>query len=129
MDNDMKIKLLLLFKDYMDDEDNYWDMMACSIGYVGVYYVSHIHKELCMTSYLTGKRWMDELLNGHKLRCFNNLRMYSNLFVELCTDLEERYGLKELYRMSIFEKVGLFSYVLAHGIPNGLTQERFQHSW
>lgn len=30
--------------------------------------------------------------------------------------------------MSIFEKVGLLVYVLAHGSPNRLTKERFQHS-
>lgn len=115
-------------KNYLDEEDNFWDMIACNTCYITKYYLNHIYKEPCMTSYLTGQMWMIELLNGHETRCFNALRMYPPLFMELCTDLESEYGLKPSYRMSIIEKVGIFVYVLAHGAPNRLTQKRFQHS-
>ncbi|XP_056696268.1 uncharacterized protein [Spinacia oleracea] len=128
MDYNMQIRMLLLCKEYMDEEDTFWDLMACIIGCISKYYLNHIYKVPCMTSYFTGQRWMIELLNGHETRCFNDLRMYPPLFMQLCTDLETRYGLRPSYRMSIIEKVGIFIYVLAHGAPNKITRERFQHS-
>ncbi|KAL2935131.1 hypothetical protein RDABS01_018249 [Bienertia sinuspersici] len=103
MDYNTQMKMLLLLSDYMDGDDNLWDLIAWQM-------------------------WMNEILNGHETRCFNALRMYPSLFVQLCTDLENRYGLRSSVRMSIIEKVGIFVYVLAHGAPNKATQERFQHS-
>ena len=81
-----------------------------------------------MTSYMTGEKWMNELLYGHQKRCFNMLRMNPCTFHQLCTDLENIYGLQSSDRISILEKVGLFVYVLSKGASNRDAQERFQHS-
>lgn len=128
MDHDLQMKYLLLTKEYMDDEDSFWDLICSATNYICMHYLTYIHKVPRMTSSLTGKEWMNELLNGHEIRCFNSLRMYPNLFIELCTDLETKYGLKSSSHMLVTEKVGMFVYILAHGVSNRHAQERFQHS-
>ncbi|CAA0817586.1 Unknown protein, partial [Striga hermonthica] len=132
---DVKIMQLLLYEqqylqflEYLKEEDEFWDMMTCATGYAYWYFLNHIYKEPCMTSFLTGERWINELLSGHEKRCFNALRMNQDTFRQLCSDLENRYGLRSSSRMSVSEKVGLFLYVLSKGASNRDTQERFQHS-
>ena len=53
----------------------FWDLVACALGYICLYYVKYIHKEPCMTLFQTGEKLMHELLNGHEKRCFNVFRM------------------------------------------------------
>ena len=56
------------------------------------------------------------------------LLMEPNLFVSLCEELSTKYGLRPSSRMSIFEKVVTFLYILALAILNKVVGERFQHS-
>ncbi|CAH9112843.1 unnamed protein product, partial [Cuscuta epithymum] len=99
------IRKLILIKEYLDDDDEFWDLVACTTSYMYVYFMNHIYKEHCMTSYLTGQRWMDELLYGHEKRCFNAFRMNPSTFRQLCADLETKYGLVASSRMSTLEKL------------------------
>ncbi|XP_019177794.1 PREDICTED: putative nuclease HARBI1 [Ipomoea nil] len=127
--NDMKIRqLLLLYLQYLNNEDEFWDLVACATGYICIYFLNHMHKELRMTSYLRGERRMNELLNGCEERCFNTFRMKQSTFCQLCVDLENKYGLRSSSRMSILEKVGLFVYLLGMGASNRDVEERFQRS-
>ena len=112
----------------LEDDNEFWDLIVCATGYVCLYYLDHIYKEPCYTSYLTGAMWINELLTGHEKRCFNTFRMNQNTFRQLCMDLGNNYGLKSSDRMSILEKVGLFVYILSKGASNRDAQERFQHS-
>ncbi|KAK9135797.1 hypothetical protein Syun_015127 [Stephania yunnanensis] len=91
------------------------------------HYYKNIYKESCMTSLQTGESWMMEILNGHYARSKNNFRMEKELFIELCNDLELKYGL-ERSRVSTIEKVGIFVYALAKGASNRDLGERFQRS-
>ena len=43
-------------------------------------------------------------------------------------DLESKYGLLPLDRISTLEKVGLFVYLISKRASNRDAQERFQHS-
>ncbi|XP_065864617.1 protein ALP1-like [Euphorbia lathyris] len=106
----------------------FWDSMASLLGYVSLYYVTYLHKEPCMTSFQTGEKWIQEILNGHEKRCFNMFRMTQSTFQQLCMDLECKYDLFPSDRMSTLEKVGLFVWVLSKGASNRDVQERFQHS-
>ncbi|CAO2838181.1 unnamed protein product [Amaranthus hypochondriacus] len=108
--------------------NEFWDSIACVIGYMSIYYVKYIHKEPCMTSFQTGERWIQELLNSHEKRCFNMLRMKQSTFRQICTDLESKYGLLPSRNISTLEKVGLFVWTLSKGASNRDVQERFQHS-
>ncbi|CAH9097124.1 unnamed protein product, partial [Cuscuta europaea] len=129
MDNgNMEMARLLLCLEYLSEEEEFLDMVACVSTCLSSYFVNHLYKEPCMTSYLTGEMWINELLSGHDKRCFNAFRMHQETFRHLCFDLENKYGLRPSYRMSVLEKVGLFVFVLSKGASNRDTQERFQHS-
>ena len=108
--------------------NDFWDLVTSALFYASLYYIKYIHKEPCMTSFLTGEKWMQELLNGNEKRCFNMFRMSPSTFRQLCMDLETKYGLRASSRMSILEKVGIFVYTLSKGASNRDVQERFQHS-
>jgi len=73
-------------------------------------------------------RWLNEILNGHWVRCVNMFRMDADTLQSLCVDLETMYGLKQFRRISVIEKVGIFLYTLALGASNMEVHERFQHS-
>ncbi|KAJ9546864.1 hypothetical protein OSB04_019407 [Centaurea solstitialis] len=71
------------------------------------YYYTRIHKEPCMTSTQTGHAWMEEILNGHPIRCVNAFRMSASLFMQLCKELQQKYGLMPSRKISMQEKVGV----------------------
>lgn len=99
--------------------------MGCVASYIGIYYLNYIHKEPCMTSYLTGEKWMNKLFNGHEKWCFNMFRMNQDTFRQLCVDLEGYYGLRPSDRMSTLEKVGIFVYVLSKVLPIEMSNNVF----
>ncbi|KAL4587897.1 hypothetical protein LXL04_000773 [Taraxacum kok-saghyz] len=72
--------------------------------------------------------WMDEVLNGSPIRSVNAFRMHPNVFLQLCRELELKYGLKSSKNMSSVEKLGIFVYILAVGLSNRDVGERFQRS-
>jgi DNA-binding NarL/FixJ family response regulator len=81
-----------------------------------------------MTSKQTGEAWINEILNGHPIRCVNAFRMSASMFTQLCEDLHKNYGLTSTDRMSVKEKVGIFLYTLSLGLSNRDVAERFQRS-
>jgi len=106
----------------------YWIISSCAAGAITTYYYKYIYKEPCMTSLQTGENWMNEILNGHPIRCVNAFRMEPNLFTKLCEDLQSKYGLQPSKKMTVVEKVGIFVYTLAMGASNRDVGERFQRS-
>ena len=50
------------------------------------------------------------------------------MFLQLCKDLEFKYGVKSSERMSVIEKIGIFIYTLSLGASNRDCQEHFQCS-
>ena len=58
------------------------------------------------------------MLNGHEIRCFSMFRMTQSTFRQLCMDLESKYGLLHLDRISTLEKVGLFVNIIHNGASN-----------
>ena len=53
-----------------------------------MYYINYMHKKLCMVSYNTGMRWLDEVLRGSWKRCVNVFRMDTTTLLSLYNDLE-----------------------------------------
>ncbi|KAA3469540.1 PIF-like transposase [Gossypium australe] len=86
-----------------------------------------IHNVPCMTSFQTGEKWMQELLNGHEKCCFNMFRMTQSTFHQLCTDLESNYRLLPSDRISTLENVNLFVFNLSKGASNRDVQKLFQN--
>ncbi|KAL6272102.1 hypothetical protein ACE6H2_022794 [Prunus campanulata] len=81
-----------------------------------------------MNSSQTGNIWLMEVLQGNDSRCYRMFRMDKDVFSILCYDLQFNYGLKGSRRVSAFEILGMFLYMLGHVLGNRLSQERFQHS-
>ena len=81
-----------------------------------------------MISYNTRMRWLNEILNGHLVRCVNMFQIDTDTLQSLCVDMETLYGLKQSRRMSAIEKVDMFLYILALRASNRKVYERFQHS-
>ena len=92
------------------------------------YYYKYMYKQPCMTSPQTGEVWMNEVLTGNPIRCVNAFRMHPAVFINLCGELESKYGLKSSDKMSVVEKLGVFIYILAVGVSNRDVGERFQRS-
>ena len=92
------------------------------------YSLNHVIKTPRRTSALTGHEWVQEIINGHDVRCFQMFRMRKDVFLQLCNVLQCKYGLRPTRGMGIHEQVGLLLYVL--GQPGSIrnTEERFQHS-
>jgi hypothetical protein len=103
----------------------YWNIRSSAIA---TYYYKYIYIEPCMSSLQRGKDWMNEILNGHPVRCMIAFRMDPTLFKQLCEDSQSKYGLQPNKRMTVEEKVGIFVYTLAMGASNRDVRERFQHS-
>jgi hypothetical protein len=69
-------------------------LLLCTAGALTLYYNNYIYKKPCMVSYNTGMRWLNEILNGHWVRCVNMFWMNADTLQSLCVDLETLYGLK-----------------------------------
>ena len=69
------------------------------------YYYTRIYKEPCMTSTQTGHAWMKGILSGHPIRCVNAFRMSADLFMQLCGELQQKYGLMSSSKISVKKKL------------------------
>jgi hypothetical protein len=103
-------------------------LLLYTAGALALYYNNYIYKEPCMISYNTRMRWLNEILNGHLVRCVNMFQIDTDTLQSLCVDMETLYGLKQSRRMSAIEKVDMFLYILALRASNRKVHERFQHS-
>ena len=105
------------------------DQLICVCGrLIQVYLEKYILKTPCMTSSQTGYIWLMEVLEGNESRCYNMFRMDKYVFVMLLNDLENIYKLKGSRNISNSKILGMFLYILGHGIGNRNAQERFQRS-
>ena len=113
----------------MDNNEEEFDQL---VGVITIlmhyYYLTFIYKEPCMNSTQTGHKWLIEILGGNVSRCFNMFRINSDVFLRLCTDLEDNCGLKSSRRTCGTEMLGMFLYTIGQSVGNRLTMERFQHS-
>ncbi|GJS94085.1 hypothetical protein Tco_0801053 [Tanacetum coccineum] len=116
-------------EDWMADE-NTW-LLLCGLVVKGII-IGHnaLNKKrlACRTSSRTGNILIQEILNGHPRRCYEDFRLHLDVFKDLCSDLKEHYGLQATRNVSIEESLGIFLMILAHGCGNRLAQETFNHS-
>lgn len=80
------------------------------------------------TSILSGKKHVEELLQGHKVRARRELRMEKEFFCKLVDVLCESNLLTNNRNVSIEEQLAIFLFCLATSASNRSMQERFQHS-
>nr|XP_018627578.1 uncharacterized protein LOC108945806 [Nicotiana tomentosiformis] len=113
-----------------NEQDNKeWDALCVITGKcILMYYEKYICKVPCRTSKRTGYIFIQEILHGNETRCYENFRLRKSVFVNLCQDLTDKYGLQPTRGMSVYKKLGMFLMICAHGAGNRLIQEIFQHS-
>lgn len=115
--------------DLVGEEEFYFYQDVCLLLRTAEYYHdTYLVKTPCMDSYQTGNRWIMELLRGHASRCYRMFRMEKDVFIRLCNDLHDNYGLRGSKNICHSEILGMFVHMLGHGVGNRLAQERFQHS-
>ena len=85
-------------------------------------------KQPMHTSILTGQRWLEELLNGHSTRFYNQLGMKKHVFCRLLSELQVGSGLHDTRNMKAEEQLAVFLYLCQTGSSLRLLMERFQHS-
>ena len=54
----------------LEDDNEFWDLVVYAIGYICLYYLYHIYKELGYPSYLIGEMWINKLLTRYEKGCF-----------------------------------------------------------
>lgn len=103
-------------------------MVLLSLCGVTNYVLKYIVKEECRTSSLSGSQWVAEILNDNETRCFEMFRTRKHVFYKLCDDLHKKYSLQPTRGVGIYEKLGLFLYMMGQPASVRNVQERFQHS-
>ncbi|KAL4362114.1 hypothetical protein GQ457_04G025480 [Hibiscus cannabinus] len=111
-------------------ENNEEDDVTKEIYHVTALVGQYTAKQLCKvprrTSEQTGHAWVQEILKGHPIRCYEMFRMEKHIFHMICTELVES-GLKVTTSMGIEEMVAMFLNMVGHAQGNRMIQERFQH--
>ncbi|XP_059635413.1 uncharacterized protein LOC132277592 [Cornus florida] len=108
---------------YDDEEDNESVLIFAALLEEQNFY----QKRHCRDSILQGETYVMEILNGHRERCYENFRMYPEVFRTLCSTLKG-IGLKDSKFLTIYEQVAIFLLTLSHNQRNRVVAERFQHS-
>ena len=94
--------------------------------HVANYSLNHVIKTPCRTSALIGHEWIQEIINGHDVHCFQMFRMRKDVFLQLCNVLQCNYGHEKA--CEFMNKLGLLLYVL--GQPGSIrkAEKKFQDS-
>ena len=121
------------------EDDEYWSECDVEISdlqhsqllqIISHYSLSHVDKQACRTSSLTGEAYIQELLDtAHPRRCIEVLRMPLATFLALDKWLVSETSLKKSCKgVSTMQKLAMFLQIVGEGSGNRAVQERFQHS-
>jgi hypothetical protein len=91
-------------------------------------YASHFEKRAQHTSRLSGEQWVQELLNGHEDRLYNELGMHKHVFLQLLAVLRQDAGVEATRYVSAEEQLAIFLHYTRRSLSNRALQERFQRS-
>ncbi|KAF3663419.1 hypothetical protein FXO38_10660 [Capsicum annuum] len=91
------------------EQDEEW-MTLCQLAgkYVLTYCEKYLCKEPCRISKRSGHIFIQEMLRGNEIRCYENFRLKKAVFIDLSNDLAEKYGLKATREISTHEMLGTF---------------------
>lgn len=115
-------------QDWVDEENKLLILCGMAVKGIILSYKLTNTRMSCRTSSRTGSMFINEVLNGHPRRFYEDFRLHIPVFKSLCFDLSMHYGLKPSRNLSIEESVGIFLMTLAHGCGNRLIQETFNRS-
>lgn len=64
----------------------------------------------------SGRRYVYKLLHGHNVQCYNIIRMYPRVYIQLYEKLKENYQLKETDNVGIEKSVAIFLNICAQNV-------------
>lgn len=85
-------------------------------------------REPCRDSFMTGPRWVAELLNGNTNRIYESLGMERHVFINLCNLMKHRGWLQDSRYVRVDEQLAMFVQALQGSCSTRRRCERFQHS-
>jgi hypothetical protein len=104
-------------------------LLAISAGAAAVHLVGSSYLRTPRnTSRLTGQAWVEELLQGHPLRFYDNMTMNRHVFRQLLQALIVKVGLGDTKHVTLEEQLAICLYFFATGCSIRKLQERFQRS-
>nr|XP_027069082.1 uncharacterized protein LOC113694351 [Coffea arabica]XP_027069083.1 uncharacterized protein LOC113694351 [Coffea arabica]XP_027098075.1 uncharacterized protein LOC113717544 [Coffea arabica]XP_027098076.1 uncharacterized protein LOC113717544 [Coffea arabica]XP_027118836.1 uncharacterized protein LOC113736101 [Coffea arabica]XP_027118837.1 uncharacterized protein LOC113736101 [Coffea arabica] len=118
--------------DDSDDEELMLAFAAFILAGLALFdpYINSGQRRRIRDSAQSGPQYVIELINGHRDRIFDNLRMEAPLFLQLCDLLVQRgYWVPHpTQRVGIHESVAICLLCLSHNERHRVLAERFQHS-
>ncbi|XP_050896851.1 uncharacterized protein LOC127103649 isoform X2 [Lathyrus oleraceus] len=92
------------------------------------YHQKYFNKAKVLTSSLTGREFVAEVLNGSGTSCFDLFRMKKECFINFCNELREKNYLCDSRDVLVEEKVATFLFIIGHNVRHRVASIRFQHS-
>ncbi|KAI5439591.1 hypothetical protein KIW84_025108 [Lathyrus oleraceus] len=92
------------------------------------YHQKYFNKAKVLTSSLTGREFVAEVLNGSGTSCFDLFRMKKECFINFCNELREKNYLCDSRDVFVEEKVATFLFIIGHNVRHRVASIRFQHS-
>ena len=80
------------------------------------------------TSMLTGRLWLNELLEGHPTRFQEQMGMVHHVFHQLSNELQMHCGLSDTKYVTADEQLAIYLHLAQTGLSSRMLQERFQRS-
>ncbi|KAL0379241.1 UNVERIFIED_CONTAM: hypothetical protein Sradi_3229600 [Sesamum radiatum] len=71
-----------------------WTLCQVTARSILTYYENYLHKVPCRTSMRTGHQFLEEVLHGHEIRCYQAFRLVKSVFLDLCHELTHKYDLQ-----------------------------------
>ncbi len=97
-------------------------------GIVYDYHRKYFDKSKVLTSSLSGREFVAEVLNGSGTSCFDLFRMKKDCFLNFCNELRSKNYLSDSRDVLVEEKVATFLFIIGHNVRHRVASNRFQHS-
>ncbi|KAL8519717.1 hypothetical protein ACS0TY_010594 [Phlomoides rotata] len=82
------------------DENDDWSVLCQVTAHsILAYYENYIHKTPCRTSIRAGHKFIEEILSGSGIRCYQAFRLTKPVFLDLCYELTHKL-LQEIFNHS-----------------------------
>ena len=102
------------------------DFVFCGIIYD--YHQKHFDKSKVLTSSLSRREFVAEVLNGSGTSCFDLFRMKKECFLNFCNELRDKNYLSDSRDVLVEENVTTFLFIIGHNVCHIVASNRFQHS-
>ena len=72
--------------------------------------------------------FIEELLKGPSVTCYELMRMEKNSFINLCKKFREKKWILDSKHVIVEEKMTMFLMTMSHNLQNRVVRNRFKHS-